>query len=131
MRNWRRVLLDYLLNNGIELPPEAGPVTYPNVSDWASRQGLADSIPPQRFFAMNADMRRGFSELTATHEPGVFEGDMILIVSSDEPDDKPTSSSWRPYVTGRVVDYSIDCRHAAMLLPDAIRCYGPKLPMVP
>jgi amino acid adenylation domain-containing protein len=63
------------------------------------------------------------------HEPGVFDGDMIIFSAVQDETDRRSSpsQSWRPYVTGDITEYSIDCAHEVMLTPESLSLYGQQL----
>ena len=67
--------------------------------------------------------------LSEAHEPGVFDGDMIIFSSvRDESDRSPSAlQSWRPYVAGDISEYSVDCTHEDMLTAESVSLYGQQL----
>jgi thioesterase domain-containing protein len=68
-------------------------------------------------------------ELSRTHEPGVFNSDMIIF-SAVRDETNPSSSlqqSWRPYVGGEITAYSVDCTHQEMLTTESLSMYGKQL----
>ncbi|MBP2455963.1 hypothetical protein [Mycolicibacterium lutetiense] len=85
--------------------------------------------------------------LYRNHTPEVFDGDMALFsarqhVNGRLGDSAPESRwrmfrnrmnpqlllrSWRPYVSGRVSAFSVDCTHYEMLAADSLTQYGDQL----
>ena len=37
---------------------------------------------------------------------------------------------WRPYVTGDITEYPVDCQHLEMLSPESIMVYGKQLKLL-
>jgi thioesterase domain-containing protein/tryptophan 2,3-dioxygenase len=68
-------------------------------------------------------------ELSRTHEPGVFNGDMIIFSAVRDEANQSSSllQSWRPYVAGDITVYSIDCTHQEMLTTESLSIYGKQL----
>jgi thioesterase domain-containing protein/acyl carrier protein len=68
-------------------------------------------------------------ELSRTHEPGVFTGDMIIFSAARDETNQSCSlaENWRPYVTGAITAYSIDCTHQEMLTTESVAMYGTQL----
>jgi thioesterase domain-containing protein/aryl carrier-like protein len=60
------------------------------------------------------------------HEYGLFEGDLLLIVATQAPEDGAAAASvqdparWRPYVGGEIVTAEIDCAHEEMARPEQL-----------
>jgi thioesterase domain-containing protein len=76
-----------------------------------------------KIFRNNTSLRR-------RHEPGVFDGDMLLFVAegaegaegrdeSDSPDAR--KQRWEPYVRGTVSAVGLPCRHGDLMQPDMLR----------
>ena len=67
--------------------------------------------------------------LHRAHEPGVFDGDMIIFSAVRDESDRSSSllQSWRPYVVGDITEYSVDCTHHEMLTAESLSMYGKQL----
>ncbi|MGY4647321.1 thioesterase domain-containing protein [Mycobacterium sp. URHB0021] len=63
------------------------------------------------------------------HVPAVFDGDLVIFSAARDGhgEDSSCSHSWRPYVAGDVVTYSVDCSHHDMLTSDSLSIYGAQL----
>jgi len=68
-----------------------------------------------RIFRNNTALRRG-------HQPGVFDGDMLLFTAEARDDRKSSGSElWQPFVRGRISEVGLPCRHTDMMRPDMLR----------
>jgi amino acid adenylation domain-containing protein len=55
------------------------------------------------------------------HEPRRFEGDMLLIVAEEgNPGSASDAAKWKPYVSGKVMESALPCRHSDMVRPDML-----------
>ncbi len=59
--------------------------------------------------------------LMRSHEPGIFEGDVLLIVAMET---RAGAERWRPYVSGEVTAFSLPCRHHDMMNPGVLPLLG-------
>jgi thioesterase domain-containing protein/acyl carrier protein len=68
-------------------------------------------------------------ELSRTHEPGVFNGDMTIFSAVRDETNQSSSrlQSWRPYIGGEITVHSIDCTHQEMLTTESLSMYGKQL----
>lgn len=69
-----------------------------------------------KIFRNNTAMRR-------RHQPGVFGGDLLLIVAeagaeSDPPDER--LRLWEPYVRGAMTAVGLPCRHTDLMIPEML-----------
>jgi thioesterase domain-containing protein len=64
------------------------------------------------------------------HVPGVFDGDMDIFYSTQNESSWDLSLQWRPYVTGKITKYPVDCGHLEMLSPESIIMYGKQLKLL-
>uniref|UniRef100_UPI002AD352C6 non-ribosomal peptide synthetase n=1 Tax=Frankia sp. Cas3 TaxID=3073926 RepID=UPI002AD352C6 len=59
--------------------------------------------------------------LVEEHEHTRYDGDALLLVAAlGRPADIPTTELWEPYVSGKVSEVRLDCRHSDMLHPDVL-----------
>jgi amino acid adenylation domain-containing protein/non-ribosomal peptide synthase protein (TIGR01720 family) len=67
--------------------------------------------------------------LYRAHEPGVLEGNMTVFSATRDESDRGTHlrQSWRPYATGEVNVYEVDCTHNEMLTAESTGMYGKQL----
>ncbi|OBH58228.1 hypothetical protein A5686_24940 [Mycobacterium sp. E2479] len=63
------------------------------------------------------------------HEPGILEGDMTIFSAARDDSDRGTHllQSWRPYATGDITVYQVDCTHNEMLTTESAGMYGQRL----
>jgi thioesterase domain-containing protein len=48
----------------------------------------------------------------------------------DENDRSWSAQSWRPFVAGEIIEYSVDCTHQEMLTAESVSWYGPQLKLL-
>jgi pristinamycin I synthase-3/4 len=71
------------------------------------------------------EIARHFTELSAKHTPGTFDGDMVFLPAARGRAEGPlTEERWRPYVTGTITTRPIDCEHHQMLDAAPLRDIG-------
>jgi thioesterase domain-containing protein/aryl carrier-like protein len=60
-------------------------------------------------------------DLRSRHEYGWFDGDALVLVSTEgRPDDAPGADTWKQYVGGTVSEARLPCRHSDMIRPDML-----------
>jgi amino acid adenylation domain-containing protein len=77
-----------------------------------------------KFFMQN--MKKGLW-YQVEHVTGVFDGDMVVFYTTQNETSWDLSLQWRPYVTGEITKYPVDCEHLEMLSPESIIMYGKQL----
>jgi thioesterase domain-containing protein len=62
------------------------------------------------------------ARLAPDFRPSVFHGDLLMFVAADSPRDHFYPALWQPYITGRIAQHNIPCRHARMteMIPIAL-----------
>ncbi|MEW1632775.1 alpha/beta fold hydrolase, partial [Streptomyces sp. NPDC093801] len=64
---------------------------------------------------------RNNSAIVATHVPGTFEGDALLIVAgADKPEGARLAGRWGPHISGEVSESLLPCKHEDMTRPDML-----------
>ncbi|MGV0069339.1 non-ribosomal peptide synthetase, partial [Mycobacterium colombiense] len=123
------VLKEVLRFCHIDVPVRDAPLTYERVEDLLRERGIVEFARYKQLLDLgvhNIDSNRALSE---GHEPGVFDGDVTIFSAvGDEGDQSlPPLQSWRPYVTGDINSYPVDCGHQEMLNPESLGLYGRQL----
>lgn len=61
--------------------------------------------------------------LLGTYKPKPFHGDVLFFRSTIIPEwfDPIEPDTWKPYITGKIERYDLDCRHKDMCQPGACR----------
>ncbi|MGV0161985.1 non-ribosomal peptide synthetase, partial [Mycobacterium colombiense] len=113
----------------IDVPVRDAPLTYERVEELLRERGIVEFARYKQLLDLgvhNIDSNRALSE---GHEPGVFDGDVTIFSAvGDEGDQSlPPLQSWRPYVTGDINNYPVDCGHQEMLNPESLGLYGRQL----
>ncbi|WP_297795810.1 hypothetical protein, partial [Mycobacterium sp.] len=113
----------------IDIPDRDEPLTYDRVEGLLRERGIVEFARYKQLLDLgvhNIDSNRA---LSVGHEPGVFDGDItIFSAAGDEGDQSlPPLQSWRPYVTGDINSYPVDCGHQEMMSPESLVLYGEQL----
>ncbi|HET8658429.1 MAG TPA: amino acid adenylation domain-containing protein [Micromonosporaceae bacterium] len=58
--------------------------------------------------------------LKSDHQPGAFDGDMLLIVADVFQGKPPGGHLWQPYVRGQISEAHLPCRHTDLLRPEML-----------
>ena len=123
------VLKEVLRFYRIDIPDQDGPLTYQQVEELFRERGAIEFPRYEHLLNSIVQNLNNSIALHRAHEPGVFDGD-IIIFSALHNESIPSPShleSWRPYVAGHIAEYSIDCRHEDMLTAESVSLYGQQL----
>jgi amino acid adenylation domain-containing protein len=113
----------------MEIPEQDGPLSYEQIEELV-RERAALEFPQHKqlldWIVRNLNNNRA---LQRAHEPGVFDGDVIIFSAVRDESDRSSSplQGWRPYVAGDIAEYSIDCTHEEMLTAESLSLYGQQL----
>ncbi|WP_104182789.1 amino acid adenylation domain-containing protein [Mycobacterium avium] len=131
------VLVEQALNEvlrfcGIQVPEGDEPLTYERAEKLLCERGIEEL--PRYKPLLDSIVRNDNTNLALAraHEPGVFDGDVKLFAAAREEGDQNSSSlrSWRPYVTGEISSYPVDCTHQQMMSTESLIQYGQQLKVV-
>ncbi|AZP81413.1 amino acid adenylation domain-containing protein [Mycobacterium avium] len=131
------VLVEQALNEvlrfcGIQVPEGDEPLTYERAEKLLRERGIEEL--PRYKPLLDSIVRNDNTNLALAraHEPGVFDGDVKLFAAAREKGDQNSSSlrSWRPYVTGEISSYPVDCTHQQMMSTESLIQYGQQLKVV-
>ncbi|WP_237073205.1 thioesterase domain-containing protein, partial [Mycobacterium avium] len=131
------VLVEQALNEvlrfcGIQVPEGDEPLTYERAEKLLRERGIEEL--PRYKPLLDSIVRNDNTNLALAraHEPGVFDGDVKLFAAAREEGDQNSSSlrSWRPYVTGEISSYPVDCTHQQMMSTESLIQYGQQLKVV-
>ena len=111
------------------LPEQDGPLTYEQIEELLRERGAAEFPRYKQVLDLFVHNVKNGITLYPAHEPGVFNGDMIIFSAVRDLNDQSSSllRSWRPYVAGDITVYSIDCTHHEMLTAESVSMYGKQL----
>jgi thioesterase domain-containing protein/aryl carrier-like protein len=86
------------------------------------RYGGAGGLIPDQFFINGARVYENNVKIVNEHELGIFEGNLLLISSAVVSDKVPSVRAfWKPYVSGKIFEATMPCRHVDMARPDMLR----------
>jgi len=113
----------------IAIPEQDGPLTYAQVDELVRDRGALEFPQYRQLLDLTVQNHLSNVELHRAHEPGVFDGDIIIFSAARDESDRSSSllQGWRPYVTGDITEYSIDCTHNEMLSTESVSMYGKQL----
>jgi amino acid adenylation domain-containing protein len=123
-------ILERLLEiNGLDLHKHSREVD-PSRAAHSVRQRLEAAelgLPPTElleFMARSVSVNQLYLQ---RHTPDVFDGNMVVFRAAQEKTQSSPLDTWRPYVAGDIVTYSVDCTHQAMLSTTALDLYAKQL----
>ncbi|ORA13064.1 non-ribosomal peptide synthetase, partial [Mycobacterium arosiense] len=123
------VLADVLRFCRIDVPEQDGPLTYQRVEELLRERGIVEFSPYKQLLDLGIRNINNNGALYRAHEPGVFDGDVDIFTAVRDEGDRssPLVQRWRPYVTGNINSYPIDCVHEEMMSTESLILYGPQL----
>ncbi|WP_280422003.1 amino acid adenylation domain-containing protein [Nocardia carnea] len=66
-------------------------------------------------------------EISARYRPGVFDGDLLYFSATRGMTELLDARLWRPYVTGDLIEFSVDAAHGQLMNPEAVAVIAPIL----
>ncbi|AFM18252.1 non-ribosomal peptide synthase/amino acid adenylation enzyme [Mycolicibacterium chubuense NBB4] len=118
-------VLEHLLeSNGVQLPSDARPLTYPRAAEIVQSVGGATGLvlPPQPLLEFMVHCVAVNQIRLRQHRPGVFDGDMTVFCAARN-GPETTAFAWEHHVTGRVTVHPVDAGHHDMLTPATLDTY--------
>jgi thioesterase domain-containing protein/aryl carrier-like protein len=120
---------------GIELRRRGAPVrlamldAQPRMDRRVTAPVLAGALGDDRLAELITSNARAGVELYREHEPGVFDGDVLVFSAERAHGERGDAlrQAWRPHVAGDVVVHPVDCTHDDMLTAQAIDGYAAQL----
>ncbi len=93
----------------------------------AGNEGMLGGITPATLRRLYTDYQQVIRE-SAAYRPEVYDGDLLFFSStSARPGYEPNAATWRPYVTGTIVDNQTGHEHNRLTSPEALSVIGPVL----
>ncbi|MGE2721092.1 amino acid adenylation domain-containing protein [Mycolicibacterium celeriflavum] len=125
-------LLDlFLRSSHIDVPEQFKPLTYRQAEELIRQQGevVEFVLPPRQIFEFAVRNHNANELLLRNHVPDVYEGDVIIFAAPQNEDDDGLCDpeNWRPYVTGDLTVYPVDCAHDEMMAPASLAGYSQQL----
>ena len=124
-----QVLEEVLRFYRVDVPDHDEPLTYQQIEQLVRERGAVEFPRYKQYLDAIVHSLNSSMEMHQAHQPGVFDGDVIIFSAQrDENDDyPPPSQSWQPYVVGDITEYPIACTHKDMLTAESLSLYGPQL----
>ncbi len=113
----------------IDIPEQDEALTHEQIEELI-RERAAQEFPQQKqlldWIVQNLDSNKA---LQLAHEPGFLDGDVIIFSAVRDESDRSSSplQGWRPYVSGDIAEYSVDCTHEEMLTAESLSLYGQQI----
>jgi len=127
-----RILQRFLQLTGIDVADDAQPLTYQRAQELIHQHRDHDAglvLPPRALLEHMVASAHANQYYLAEHTPDVFDGDIAIFTAarSENGGDPSLQQAWRPYVTGDISQYPVDCDHNDMLTPTTLRTYAHQL----
>ncbi|WP_276206960.1 non-ribosomal peptide synthetase [Mycobacterium sp. IS-1264] len=132
----KHMLEEVLRFYGITVPEQDATLTYEQIAALVRERAAVEFPQYEQLLGSlveNLDLLvrnvNGNRALQRSHEPGVFDGDMIIFSAAQVESNRTSCAleAWRPYVAGDVTEYATDCAHEVMLTPESLRRYGQQI----
>ncbi|WP_156624355.1 thioesterase domain-containing protein, partial [Mycobacterium sp. 852002-30065_SCH5024008] len=125
----KAVLEEVLRFFDIAAPEQDELLTYEWVEERVRQHAAVDISRYKQLLELILQNLNANTELSRTHEPNVFDGDITIFSAVREASECNSSSleSWRPYVTGEITEHPVGCRHEEMLTTESLSKYGEQL----
>ncbi|VBA35113.1 Dimodular nonribosomal peptide synthase [Mycobacterium pseudokansasii] len=126
--DWKKQI-EVLRFYGIGIPEQDEPLTYEQIEELLREPGGVEFPRYKQLLDLFIQNITTGMALYRTHEPDVFDGDVIIFSAVRGECDRSSSllRSWRPYVAGDITVYPIDCTHQEMLTTESLNMYGQQL----
>jgi thioesterase domain-containing protein len=113
----------------IDIPEQDEPLTYARVEKLLRKRGIVEFSRYKQLLDLAVQNINSNEALYRAHEPGVFDGDITIFsaVLDESNRSSPLLQRWRPYVTGDITEYSVDCKHQDLLTTESVNMYGEQL----
>ncbi|WP_256714764.1 non-ribosomal peptide synthase/polyketide synthase [Mycobacterium colombiense] len=123
------VLGDVLRICQIDIPEQDEPLSYEQVEELLRKQGIVQFSQYKQLVDWGVQNLKRNVALYQAHEPDVFDGDITIFTAVRDECDRssPLLQRWRPYVTGDIAVYPIDCGHQEMMSIESLILYGQQL----
>jgi thioesterase domain-containing protein len=124
-----QVLEEVLRFYHVDIPEQDEPLTYEQTEELVRERGAVEFPQYKQYLDSIVQSLNSSLTLHRAHEPGVFDGDITIFSAARDQNDRSSSplQSWRPYVTGDITEYSVDCAHKDMLTAESVSLYGQQL----
>ncbi|QRY48438.1 amino acid adenylation domain-containing protein [Mycolicibacterium boenickei] len=138
------VLKHVLKARGVDIPRRWGHLSYRDVEEILRRHGSGElALPPNQLVDFMTQSLNANWSLLLGHQPDIFDGDMVIFSAARRIKiprirvRRPGAlarmafryqqRSWRPYVSGDLTEYPVDCTHYEMLAASSLSSYGNQL----
>ena len=121
-----RILEHILRMNRVDTSAQTEPLTYSQAAELIRRQfDVADfALPSEQLLEFMIQRVTTNQLYLMEHVPDVFDGEMVVFSAAQNANGNGSSTveGWRPYVTGGITAYSVDCAHQEMLTTESLVC---------
>jgi len=93
-----------------------------DLTDWVRQQygGNSEVISDEDLVNL-ARIIHNSDKILRAHEFRRFEGDLFIIVAADDRHERaPGAEEWKPYVSGKISEFFLPCKHGDMMQPDML-----------
>ncbi|MGX1805265.1 amino acid adenylation domain-containing protein [Nocardia sp. NPDC055321] len=107
---------------GLDIPPEFAGLDAAQAAELLENAGI--SFTATEVERLYEDMRALLHRLSA-HRSEVFDGDLLFFTAAGNPDPVPNVATWRPYVSGEIIEHTLEFGHNQLVTPEAFAQVGP------
>jgi thioesterase domain-containing protein/acyl carrier protein len=125
----KQILEEVLRFYRMRTPEQDEPITFEQIEELVHALGAVEFRRGKQLLDMLVQNLNSNIALYRAHEPGVFDRDVIIFAAVQDQSDRSSYllQSWRPYVTGDITVYSVDCTHNDMLTVESASRYSRQL----
>jgi amino acid adenylation domain-containing protein len=101
--------------------PNRAPIS-PDREGGIHRDGAFFSTMSDDEFALYERNFKHCQELQRDHDAREFDGDALLVVSTENSESGPRygAERWRPYISGEISEFQVPCAHTQLMRPDML-----------
>ncbi|MEE2855521.1 MAG: amino acid adenylation domain-containing protein, partial [Actinomycetota bacterium] len=114
---------------GVTTPEPNESLTYEQIEDLIRQQEAIELSRHKDLLNLLVQNLNTNLAFYRAHEPGILDGDMTVFSAMRDDSDRGNHlrQSWRPYATGDIAVYEVDCTHNEMLTTESTGMYGKQL----
>jgi len=122
------ILREVLRFFNIEVPVQDEPLTSDQVEGLVRQRGALEFARYKPMLELLAKNLSSSTTLHRAHVPEPFDGDLVIFSAGRERNRGLSAlQSWRPFIAGKITEFSVDSTHEEMLTTESLTLYGDQL----
>jgi thioesterase domain-containing protein/acyl carrier protein len=122
------ILREVLRFFNIEVPVQDEPLTSDQVEGLVRQRGALEFARYKPMLELLAKNLSSSTTLHRAHVPEPFDGDLVIFSAGRERNRGLSAlQSWRPFIAGKITEFSVDTTHEEMLTTESLTLYGDQL----